>query len=108
MPDLMSFFKKPLEIVDFIYNNIGTMASESLQVGQSYLFSGLLKGIGYAETQGYLDKIISNNYVTKTKSEKLGRIYLINALVENFGRAVELKGVKIISIMLGYMADNAE
>jgi hypothetical protein len=48
MPDLMSFFKKPLEIVDFIYTNIGTMTTESLQIGQSYLFSGLLKGIGYS------------------------------------------------------------
>jgi HEAT repeat protein len=28
--------------------------------------------------------------------------------VENFGRVVEMKGVRIISIMLGYMADNAE
>lgn len=31
---------------------------------------------------------------------------MINALVENFGRVMELKGVKIISIMLGYMADS--
>jgi hypothetical protein len=47
MPDLMSFFKQPLEIIDYIFNNIGTMPSEELQIGQSYLFSGLLKGIGY-------------------------------------------------------------
>lgn len=84
------------------------MTSEALQIGQSYLFSGLLKGIGYNETQSYLDKIIASTYVAKTKSEKLGRIYLINALVENFGRVVELKGVKIISIMLAYMADSVE
>lgn len=47
MPDLMSFFKLPLEIVDYIFNNISTMGSETLQIGQAYLFSGLLKGIGY-------------------------------------------------------------
>lgn len=106
MPDLMSFFKEPLKIVESIYTNIGTMTPEWLQIGQAYLFSGLLKGIGYNETHGYLDRIISNEYVAKTKGEKLGRIHLINALVENFGRVMELKGVKIISIMLGYMADS--
>ena len=52
-----------------------------MQVGQAYLFSGLLKGIGYDQTQVYLDKIISQDYVTKTKPEKLGRIYLIHAMV---------------------------
>ena len=38
-----------------------------MQIGQAYLFSGLLKGIGYEQTQNYLDKIISSEYVTKTK-----------------------------------------
>ena len=33
---------------------------------------------------------------------------MINAFVDNFGRVVELKGVKIIIMMIGYMADNAE
>lgn len=82
--------------------------TEELQVGQAYLFSGLLKGIGYRETQSYLDKILATTYVAKTRAEKLGRIHLLNALVQNFGRVVELKGVKIISIMIGYMADNVE
>ena len=81
MPDLMSFFKEPLKIVENIYNNIGTMTPEWLQIGQSYLFSGLLKGIGYNETQGYIDKIIANDYVAKSKGEKLARIHMINALV---------------------------
>lgn len=66
MPDLMSFFKQPLEIVHDIFVNIGTM-KEDQQVGQSYLFTGLLKGIGYNQTQEYLDKTISSDYVTKTK-----------------------------------------
>ena len=66
MPDLMSFFKNPEQIIDNIFINIGPM-QETLQIGQSYLFSGLLKGIGYNFTQQYLDKIISPEYVTKTK-----------------------------------------
>lgn len=66
MPDLMSFFKQPLEIVNDIFVNIGTMKEEQ-QVGQSYLFTGLLKGIGYNQTQEYLEKTISSDYVTKTK-----------------------------------------
>lgn len=81
---------------------------ETLQIGQSYLFSGLLKGIGYNETQQYLDKIISLEYVTKTRQEKFGRIYLIHAMIENFGRVVEIKSIEIISIILGYMADSIE
>jgi hypothetical protein len=40
--------------------------------------------------------------------EKLGRIHLVESLVDNFGRAIEFKAVKIISLMIGYMADNLE
>lgn len=40
--------------------------------------------------------------------EKLGKIHLVEALVDNFGRAIEFKAVKIISLMIGYMADNLE
>ena len=80
MQDLMSFFKKPDDLVEQIFINIGTM-KEEMQIGQSYLFSGLLKGIGYDQTQVFLDKIISPEYVTKTKPEKLGRIHLIHAMV---------------------------
>lgn len=87
MPDLMSFFKQPLNTVETIYNDIPTMA-EGLQLGQAYLFAGLLKGIGYGETQRFLDRIIAPEYTAKTKGEKLGRIWLLSALVENFGRAV--------------------
>ena len=59
MPDLMSFFKQPQEIVREIFSNISTMP-EPQQVGQSYLFTGLLKGIGYATTQEYLAKTIAS------------------------------------------------
>ena len=52
-----------------------------MQIGQAYLFSGLLKGIGYDQTQVYLDKIISSEYVTKNRPEKLGRINLIHAML---------------------------
>ena len=40
--------------------------------------------------------------------EKLGRIHLVESLVDNFGIAIEFKAVKIISLMIGYMADNLE
>jgi hypothetical protein len=53
--------------VEQIFINIGTI-KEELQVGQSYLFSGLLKGIGYEHTTKYLDKIIAPEYTTKTRS----------------------------------------
>lgn len=53
MPDLMSFFKQPLDIVQDIFANIGTMKEEQ-QVGQSYLFTGLLKGVGYGAAKEYL------------------------------------------------------
>lgn len=33
---------------------------------------------------------------------------MVEALVDNFGRAIEFKAVKIISLMIGYMADNLE
>ncbi len=33
---------------------------------------------------------------------------MVEALVDNFGRAIEFKAVKIISLMIGYMADNIE
>lgn len=80
MPDLMSFFKKPKEIINDIFLNIGTLP-EVQQVGQSFLLTGLLKGIGYETTQEYLAKTISSDYITKTKPEKAGRIYLIHAFV---------------------------
>ena len=107
MPDLMSFFKKPLELVDQIFLNIGTMKQE-MQIGQAYLFSGLLKGIGYEQTQVHLAKVISKDYITKTKGEKMGRVYLIHAMIENFGRVIEIKVLEIISILLSFMADNIE
>lgn len=76
----MSFFKKPKEIIDNIFNTISSMKDEQ-QIGQAYLFSGLLKGIGYKETLEYLDKILSSTYATKTRSEKNGRIQLLNAFI---------------------------
>ena len=88
MPDLMSFFKQPLDLIENLFNSIGAMTTDSLQIGQSYLYAGLLKGVGYKETLNYIDKILASTYVTKTKQEKSGRIYLIHAMIENFGRVI--------------------
>lgn len=67
MPDLMSFFKQPSQLVDGIYCSIGQI-SDALQVGQAYLFSGLLKGIGRKESLVYLDRLICEEYVAKSRS----------------------------------------
>ena len=95
MPDLMSFFKEPEKIIKRIFESMGGL-EDQLQVGQSYLAAGLLKGIGAKETIKYLDIIISSEYVSKTKSEKTGRCSLLNAFIDNFGRVVELRIIQII------------
>ena len=53
MPDLMSFFKDPDQIVSKIFTEISKM-DEKTQIGQSYLASGLLKGLGSKQTLSYL------------------------------------------------------
>ena len=87
MPDLMSFFKEPLKLVQKIWLEINGLP-ESSQLGQAYLTVGLLKGIGHKKTMEYLDRLISEEHVTKTKSEKSARIYLLTAFIEIFGRFI--------------------
>lgn len=58
MPDLMSFFKNPDEIVAKIFEDISKM-DEKTQTGQSYLASGLLKGLGSKKMLAYLERLIS-------------------------------------------------
>ena len=53
----------------------------------------------------YLEKLISEEYPSKTKGDKFGRCQLFRAFIENFGRVIELKGFKIIEILLHYMSD---
>jgi hypothetical protein len=53
MPDLMSFFKNPDQIVSDIFHGISKM-NEKMQSGQAYLASGLLKGLGSKPTLSYL------------------------------------------------------
>lgn len=67
MPDLMSFFKNPENIVAKILEDISNMG-EHQQVGQAYLASGLLKGLGHRQTLAYLEKIISKDYQAKAKN----------------------------------------
>lgn len=87
MPDLMSFFKNPDDIVSKIFEDISKM-DEKTQSGQSYLASGLLKGSGSRQTIVYLEKLISQDYPNKTKGDKFGRILLFRAFIENFGRVI--------------------
>lgn len=54
---------------------------EKAQIGQSYLASGLLKGLGSRKMLTYLEKLISEDYVSKTKGDKIGRCYLIRAFL---------------------------
>lgn len=107
MPDLMSFFKSPDQIVAKILEDISGY-DEKKQIGQSYLLSGLLKGLGHKPTLIYLEKIISKDYPSKAKGEKSGRIWLIRAFIENFGRVIELRGMVVIEILLHYMSDSNE
>ena len=58
MPDLMSFFKNPEDIVSKIFEDISKM-DEKAQIGQSYLASGLLKGLGSKKMLPYLERLIS-------------------------------------------------
>jgi len=58
MPDLMSFFKDPDQIVSKIFTDLSKM-DEKTQIGQSYLASGLLKGLGSKQTISYLETLIS-------------------------------------------------
>lgn len=80
MPDLMSFFKNPDEIVSKIFEEISKM-DEKTQTGQSYLASGLLKGLGSKKMLVYLEKLISEEYPSKTKGEKIGRCQLFRAFI---------------------------
>ena len=45
----MAFFKKPEDTVKNIFESISKV-EEKKQIGQSYLCTGLLKGIGAIET----------------------------------------------------------
>ena len=76
-----------------------------MQLGQSYLVSGLLKGLGHKKMMIYLNQIISKDYPSKSVGEKTGRIYLLKAFVDNFGRVIELRAISVIEILLGYMSD---
>lgn len=54
---------------------------EKTQTGQSYLASGLLKGLGSKKMLLHLEKIIAEDYPSKTKSEKFGRCQLFRAFI---------------------------
>lgn len=66
MPDLMSFFKEPKNLVEKIFVDIKTLP-EATQLGQAYLAVGLLKGIGHRETVEYLERLLSTEMITKTR-----------------------------------------
>lgn len=80
MPDLMSFFKNPDDLVAKIFEEISKM-DEKTQIGQSYLASGLLKGLGAKKTIGYLEKLTAEDYPSKTKADKISRCLLFRALI---------------------------
>ena len=44
----------------------------------------------------YLEKTVSEDYITKTLPEKSARINLLTAFVEIFGRFIEIKANRII------------
>jgi hypothetical protein len=66
MPDLMSFFKQPDQLVSEIFAGVGKM-KEREQGGQAYLAAGLLKGLGAKETMRYLERLLAEEYPAKSK-----------------------------------------
>lgn len=86
MHELMSFFEKPQALVADLYNKVTTVESVD-QVGKSYLISGLLKGIGVSEVMTYLNKVLEPSE-NKNFIEKKGKLYVLSALLDNFGRAI--------------------
>jgi hypothetical protein len=54
---------------------------EKTQTGQSYLASGLLKGLGSKKMLLHLEKLIAEDYPSKTKGEKFGRCQLFRAFI---------------------------
>lgn len=89
MHELMSFFKQPDQLVAGLYEKVVIVDSDK-QVGQAYLISGLLKGIGIKQVMEYLDKTLEPSN-PKNIVEKKGKLYILSALFDNFGRAMEPK-----------------
>ena len=90
IPDLMSFFKEPELKVKNIFEEIGQM-DEKKQVGQAFLFTGLLKGINASETMYYLEKVLDKDYPSKKRGDKVARLWMLLAFISNFGRMVQTK-----------------
>ena len=52
-----------------------------LQSGQSYLFAGLIKGLGYKKMLLYLDMTIKREIPAKVSTEKMGVCYLLRGFI---------------------------
>ena len=100
----MSFFDKPKVLVSELYTKVTTVESKD-QIGKAYLLSGLLKGIGVSEVIIYLNKVLEPSE-PKNFVEKKGKMYVLSALLDNFGRAIEPRIIEVIKMIALSMSDN--
>lgn len=107
MNELMSFFKQPQELAKKLFEKIPTLDGP-LQVGQSYLLSGLLKGIGTNEMLNYFSKLLEGYETAKTVQEKKGRLIMLKALLDNFGRILEPRIISLMRVIIFFMSDANE
>jgi len=105
MNELMSFFKEPLELVRKLFERIPSLDGH-LQVGQSYLLAGLLKGIGTNEMLTYLNRLLEGYENAKTVQEKKGRLFMLKALLDNFGRILEPRILQLMRVIIFFMSDS--
>jgi|JI61114C2RNA_FD_contig_111_63713_length_6981_multi_3_in_0_out_0_7 hypothetical protein len=107
MNELMSFFKEPAELVRKLFEKIPTLDGH-LQIGQSYLMAGLLKGIGTNEMLNYFNKLLEGYENAKTPQEKKGRLFMLKALLDNFGRILEPRIISLMRVIVFFMSDANE
>ena len=48
------------------------------------------------------------DYPSKKRGDKTARLWLLNGFISNFGRVIETRARKIISIIIAYAADSNE
>ena len=87
-----------------LYEKIPTLDGH-LQVGQSYLLAGLLKGIGTNEMLNYFGRLLEGYENAKTPQEKKGRLVMLKALLDNFGRVLEPRIIALMRVIIFFMSD---
>lgn len=64
----------------------------------------MLKGIGVSEFVIYLDKVLEPSE-NKNFIEKKGKLFVLSTLLDNFGRMIEPRIVKVVKMIATSMSD---